>query len=174
MLSKSWCSCRNHRKENSAQSSSVIAVANYVWAGLSNFKSMIIGNAFCCFMPGSSFAYPLKVCSNKNENYPYGSLIRLSLKSALKGWDRYPTVSLTVAATSVFFGPCENSACLTSCVKATKMSCLFQHLNTSTKTFLLRSIYRMNLSPFIPSANPLGFGFVTVWVGFGSYCSINH
>ena len=101
---------------------------------------MIIGMAFCFFEPVSSFPYPLKLCSNNNDNDPSGSLLGSSLKAALKDWYRYPMVSLTVVATSLFFCPCKNSACLTACVKATKTSCLCQRLNTSRKTLLLSLI----------------------------------
>ena len=54
-------------------------------------------------------------------------------------------VSLTVAATSLFFGPCENSACLTACAKATNMSCLCQRLNLYRETSLLRPSDLRNL-----------------------------
>ena len=57
-------------KKNAAQTSSAIAVAGSVWARLSTFKGTIIGNAFFCFTPVSSFEYPLKVYSNKNYNDP--------------------------------------------------------------------------------------------------------
>ena len=101
--------------------------------------------AFCCFMPGSSFAYPLAVCYNKNDNDPSGSIFGSSLKAALKAWDRYPMVSLNVATRNLFFGLCKNSACLAACAKATKTSCLCQRLNLSRKTSLLRSVYCKNL-----------------------------
>ena len=55
-------------KKNVAQMSSNIAVANSVWERSSNSKRMIIGNAFCCFMPVYSFVHPLKVCSDNNDN----------------------------------------------------------------------------------------------------------
>ena len=54
-------------------------------------------------------------------------------------------VSLNVAATSIFFGTCENSACLTSFSKAIKTSCLCQQLNLSRKKSLLRPIDCRNL-----------------------------
>ena len=53
-------------EKKAAQTRSDIAVSNYVWEMSISFKRTIIGMAFCCFAPGSSFAYPLKVCSNKN------------------------------------------------------------------------------------------------------------
>ena len=53
-------------KKNAAHTRSDIAVANSVWARSSNFKRTIIGVTFCCIAPGSSFAYPLKVCPNNN------------------------------------------------------------------------------------------------------------
>ena len=109
-------------KKKSAQTTSAIAVANSVWARSSTFKRTIIGRAFCCFTPGSLFAYPLKVCSNNNDNDPSGSLLRSSLKFFLMAWDRYPTVSLTIAATSLFFGPCKKLAYLIACAKANNMS----------------------------------------------------
>ena len=71
-------------KKIAAQTRSAIDVANYVWARSINFKRMIIGMDFCCFTPGSSFAYPLKFCPNKNGNDPYGSLLGSSLKAAFK------------------------------------------------------------------------------------------
>ena len=71
-------------KKKPAQKRSAIAVANYVWARPSNFNRTIIVMAFCCFTPGSLLAYPLKVCSNKNENEPSGSLIGSYLKYALE------------------------------------------------------------------------------------------
>ena len=73
-----------YRKEKSAHTSSAIAVAKYVWARLSTFKRTIIGNAFCCFTSGYSFAYPLKVCYKRNGNDQSGSLLGYSLKAALK------------------------------------------------------------------------------------------
>ena len=133
-------------KKKAAQTSSAIAIANYVWARLITFKRTIIGNAFCCFTPGYSFSYPSKVCSNRNENDPSGSLIRLSLNASLKARDRYPTVSLTVATTSLLFGTCENSAYLAACEKATNTVCLCQRLNMYRKTSLLRKIDSSNLN----------------------------
>ena len=126
--------------------SSAIVVDNYVWARSSNFKITIIGNAFWCFTPGSLFEYPLKVCSNNNDNDPYRSLLGSYLKYALKAWDRYPMVSLTVAATSLLFGTWTFSACLTACAKATKTSCLWQWLNPLRKTLLIRTIDLRNLT----------------------------
>ena len=120
-------------------------VANSVWARSSIFKKIIIGNAFCCFIPGSSFVYPLKVCSNKNNNDPYGSILQSYLKFALKAWDRHPAVSMTVSATSIFFGPLTNSACLTACAKVTRTIFLSQMLNLSRKTSLLKPINHRNL-----------------------------
>ena len=125
--------------------SSAIVVDNYVWARSSNFRITIIGNAFWCFTPGSLFEYPLKVCSNNNDNDPYKSLLGSYLKYALKAWDRYPMVSLTVAATSLLFGTWTFSACLTACAKSNNTSCLWQRLNPSRKTSLLRPIDHRNL-----------------------------
>ena len=113
-----------------------IAVDDSSWARLSTFKGVIVGNAFFCFTLASPFAYPLKVCSNKNGNDPYASLLESFLKSALKDWARYPMVSLTVAATILFIGPCKNLTCLMACVKSTKTSCLCQWLDPSRKTSL--------------------------------------
>ena len=109
------------------------------------FKRKIIGNTFCCFTPGYSYAYSLRVYSNKNYNDPSGCLLGLYIKADLKAQDRHPTVSLTVPATSLFFGPCENPACLMAFTKATKSSCLWKRLNLSRKTSLLRMIYCRNL-----------------------------
>ena len=92
--------------KKSAQTRSAIAVANSVWARLSNFNRTIIGMAFCCFTHGPSLSYPLKVCPNNNENGQSGSPLGSSLKYALKALDRYPMVTLTDAVTSLFFGPC--------------------------------------------------------------------
>ena len=55
-------------KKNVAQTNSAITVANSVWEKSSTFNREIIGNAFYFFVPGSSFAYPLKVCFNNNYN----------------------------------------------------------------------------------------------------------
>ena len=74
--------CTANKK--AVQTISAIAIANYVWARSINFKRMIIGMDFCCFTPGSSFAYPLKFCPNKNGNDPYGSLLGSSLKADFK------------------------------------------------------------------------------------------
>ena len=63
------------RKKKATQKISVIAVANSVWARLSNFNETTIGMEFFLFMTESLFACPLKLCSNKNYNEPYGSLI---------------------------------------------------------------------------------------------------
>ena len=71
-------------KKNVAQMSYAIAVDDSSWARLSTFKGVIVGNAFFCFTLASPFAYPLKVCSNKNGNDPYASLLESFLKSALK------------------------------------------------------------------------------------------
>ena len=71
-------------EKNSAQTSFAIAVANSVLVRSSTFKRMIISKAFCCFIPGSSFAYPLNVCFNKDDNDPSGSLLGLYIKGALK------------------------------------------------------------------------------------------
>ena len=75
-------SCIANKK--AAQTSSDIAVANSVWARLNAFKRTITGNAFCYLTPGYSFAYPLKFCSNRNDNDPSGSLLGSSLKYYLK------------------------------------------------------------------------------------------
>ena len=132
-------------KKKAVQTSSDIAIANSVSTRSSTFKRTMIGDSFCCFTPGSSFAYPLKVCSNRNDNDPYGYLLGLSLKAALKDWDSYPKVSMTVAATSILFSPCKNLACLTACAKSTKMIYLCQRMNLSRKTPLIRPIDRRNL-----------------------------
>ena len=52
---------------------------------------------------------------------------------------------MTLTAPSLFFGPCKNSACLTACVKATKIIFLFQRLNPFRKAFILSPIDRRNL-----------------------------
>ena len=71
-------------KKKAAPKISAIAVANSLWERLITFKRTIISMASCCFTPGSSFGYSLKVCSNKNDNDPSGSLLGSSLKDALK------------------------------------------------------------------------------------------
>ena len=97
--------------------SSDIAIADSVWARSTTFKGAIIGNSFCCFTPVYSFAYPLRICFNNNDNDPSGSLLGSFLKYTLKDWDIYPTVSLNVAETGIFFGTCEILAHLMACVK---------------------------------------------------------
>ena len=71
-------------KKKTAHIISVITVATSVLAKSSTFKRTNIGIAFCSFTPESLFTYPLKVCSNKDNNGPSGSLTGLSLKAALK------------------------------------------------------------------------------------------
>ena len=132
-------------KGKATQKRSAIAVANYVWEISSTFKTPIISMEFYCFMAGSSFVYPLKVCSNKNDNERSGSLLGSSLKSDLKAWDRYPTLFMTFATTSLFFGPCKKSACMTAYVNATKTSCICQWLKPTRNTSLLRTIGCRNL-----------------------------
>ena len=90
-------------KRKAAYTSSAIAISKSVWARSSNFRRKIISNYFYFFKSGSSFAYPLKVCSKRNGNDSYGYLLGSYLKSALKAWDRYTTVSLTVSVTSLSF-----------------------------------------------------------------------
>ena len=122
----------------------------------------------CCFLSVSLFAFTLKVCSNKNDNDPSGSLLWLSLKASLEAWDMYPMASLTVAATSLFFDPWKISACLTTLAKATKTGMSLPTAQSVQKDIASNSNWLQELTPLIPSVNPLGFGFVHVFVGPGS------
>ena len=70
--------------KNTSQMSSDIAIADSVWARSTTFKGAIIGNSFCCFTPVYSFAYPLRICFNNNDNDPSGSLLGSFLKYTLK------------------------------------------------------------------------------------------
>ena len=69
--------------KDTAQMSYDITVAYSFWARSSTFKMTIIGNNLCCFTPVYSFLYPLKVCSDKNDNDPSRSLIGSFLKYLL-------------------------------------------------------------------------------------------
>ena len=149
-------------KKNARIASWAIARDRGVLAFLWSVLSTLIGMAFCCFVPGSRFRYPLCNCCRRNAVWPSLSNLGSLRPVSRKVCEILLMESATVDAARSLVAFFENVLSLIACPKAARMMWIWDLENPSRYSLLLMPMVGKNFFQFFQVRIRLAFVSSTV------------